>query len=113
MAASAHEVAVGLQRILVATDLSPASANAVRFALDLSRAYHAKCFVFHSVGCMGYTLNGAEVEALASEAADHDIHNLEQELQESGDLKDVTYKMLVRTGDIRHEIETVIRDEHI
>ena len=113
MAASAHEVAVGLQRILVATDLSPASASPVRFALDLARAYHAKCYVFHSVGCMGYTLGGAEVEALATEAADRDIHDLERELQESGDLKDVAYKMMVRKGDIRQEIEAVIRDEHI
>ncbi len=113
MAASATEIAIGLQRILVATDLSQASANAVRFALDLARAYHAKCYIFHSVSSVGFTLAGTEVECLADEVASRDLHDLEAKLERAGDLNDVTHELVVRQGDVRHEIEAVIRDERI
>ena len=113
MAARAPEIAIGLQRILVATDLSQASENAVRFALDLSRAYHARCYIFHAVSAMGFTLAGAEVECLAEEVAHRDLCELEAELGRTGDLKDVTHELIVRHGDVRHEIEAVVRDQHI
>jgi nucleotide-binding universal stress UspA family protein len=111
MAASPIEIATGLQKILVATDFSQTSVNAVRFALDLARAYHAKCYIFHSVSSLGYTLAGAEV--LADEVASRDLHDLEAELKHTGDLHDVTHEMVVRQGDVCHEIEAVIHDEHI
>ncbi len=113
MAASASEVAIGLQRILVATDLSKTSANAVRFALDLARGYHAKCYIFHCVSSVGFTLAGAEVECLADEVASRDLHDLEAELEHTGDLHDVIHELVVRQGDVRREIEAVVRDEHI
>jgi len=111
MATSATEIATGLQRILVATDLSQTSTNAVRFALDLARAYHAKCYIFHSVSSLGFTLAGAEV--LADEVASRDLHDLEAQLERTGDLHDVAHQLVVRQGDVCHEIEAVIHDEHI
>jgi nucleotide-binding universal stress UspA family protein len=113
MATSAIKTSVGLQKILVATDLSKASESALHFALDLSRAFHAKCYIFHSVSAMGYTLSGAEVSRLAEEVADRDLRELEAELTRHGDLAGVQHEVIARQGEVRPEIEAIVRERHI
>jgi nucleotide-binding universal stress UspA family protein len=113
MAASAIKSSIGVQQILVATDLSKASDAALHFALDLSRTCHAKCYIFHSVCAMGYTLSGAEVSRLAEEVANRDLRELEADLTRAGDLAGVPHEFIVRQGPIRPEIEALVRERHI
>jgi nucleotide-binding universal stress UspA family protein len=113
MATSAIKSSIGVQQILVATDLSKASDAALHFALDLSHAFHAKCYIFHSVCAMGYTLSGAEVSRLAEDVASRDLHQLELDLTRTGDLADVPHEFIVRQGPVRGEIEELVRERHI
>jgi nucleotide-binding universal stress UspA family protein len=98
--------------ILLATDFSPASQNALRHALALTRHYGATLHIAHVVSSMGFTLAGPEAVAIANEAARRDILQAETDMRESGRLAGINYDTTVRDGEVWPQLERLIDEDH-
>jgi nucleotide-binding universal stress UspA family protein len=86
MSSAASLVRSSLKSVLVATDFSETSRRALCHALVVARHYGAKFYLAHVVSGLGYTLVGPQALALASEAAEKELLQLEHDLLESGSL---------------------------
>jgi nucleotide-binding universal stress UspA family protein len=104
----AKPVDTTIRLVLVATDLSKASAKPLLHALSLARHFRARFSLIHVVTSLGYTIAGPEALQLASEAAARDVRKLEQELAENGSLDGLEHQFVVRQGDVWKEIQSVI-----
>jgi nucleotide-binding universal stress UspA family protein len=104
---------VQLQSVLLATDFSPVSEKPLQHAVALARHYGAKLFLFHVVGSLGLTLAGPDASLAARTLAWKEAALLERKLVLSGALRDLRHQVIIREGDIRQELEKVIRQEHI
>src|SRR6185437_12289348 len=90
--------AVSLQRILIATDFSPASERALWHGFAIARRFGASVDIVHIVDSLGFRMTGADVVAQAVEAAKRDLRKLEAGLVRSGALSGVPHRMLVQGG---------------
>lgn len=106
-------IPVRLRSILIATDLSAASRQALRHAITLARYFDAKLYIVHVISSLGLTMAGPDATAMASVLARRDVSFLERELIFQGDLRAIRHHVIVREGDIWEEVEDVVRREHI
>ncbi len=102
-----------VSRILIGTDFSDASQKALQRALAIARAYHAKIYIAHVVSSLGYTMNGPDVAASATELVTRDIHDLETRLAETGALDGIAHTTIVREGEIWEQLEHIIQEKHV
>jgi nucleotide-binding universal stress UspA family protein len=110
---SAIEATVKFRSILLATDLSPASQRPLRHAISIARYYGATLYITYVVSALGFTMCGPEAVRLAIEASGRDMANLEQELSRSGLLDGVQCRFIVCDGNIRTELEEIVRRNRI
>jgi nucleotide-binding universal stress UspA family protein len=87
-----------LQRILLATDFSECSKNALRCALGIVRRYSSKLYVLNAVHSIGYLLAGGSALADAAVEARRDARRLERELIRDGSLVGVEHEFIVLEG---------------
>jgi nucleotide-binding universal stress UspA family protein len=73
-------VGVGIQKVLIATDFSNASKTAVDFGLRFAEGLHARASVVSVVVRDQFLLAGPEVFVAAKDAAERDMHALQDEL---------------------------------
>ena len=104
---------VQLNSILIATDFSPASEKPLQHAIALARHYGAKLYLLHVVDSLGFTLAGPDATEAARILAFRDAGRLERELVLSGALEGLRHQVIIREGNIRDELEKVVRQEHI
>src|SRR5205807_7569023 len=57
------------------------------------------------------SIAGADALELASNAARRDVTELERKLAERGDLAGLSHEFIVRQGDVREELEAIIREK--
>lgn len=96
--------------ILVATDFSRASENALRHAIAVARFYGSTLHLAHVVSSVGFTLAGPGAIAAADEAARRDLEQLELNLVASGALAGIKHSLAVREGDVAPQIEALISE---
>jgi len=104
MAAPATLSRVAISKILLATDFSPESHNALQCALSLSRRYGSKLFVAHAV------------QAEAVPLPDLMQNNAEQNmarLELTEELKSVPHQTIVKSGDPWEVLSAILADEHV
>jgi hypothetical protein len=86
--------------ILIATDFSEASENALHNALALSRFYGSRFCLAHVVSVLGLTMAGPEAIAVCEEAVSREAAQLEASLVGTGALTGIQYKFVVRHAEI-------------
>jgi nucleotide-binding universal stress UspA family protein len=99
--------------VLFATDLSPASENAMRHALALARHYGATLHLAHVVSAWGFTLAGPDAVAIADEVALRELHELEESLSTRGALAGIKHDVTVRDGEVWPQIERLIDQDDV
>lgn len=87
---------ISVNRILIATDFSPASERAVWHGLAIARRFGASVDIVHLVDSLGFRLTGAEVVTQAVELAKGDLRKLEAGLLGTGALSGITHRMAVQ-----------------
>jgi nucleotide-binding universal stress UspA family protein len=99
-------------RILMATDFSDASRNALRYAGAIADFNGARLYIVHVVSSVGYTMvPGAEVQA--TKLAARDLKELLNNLDDVGESLPAEVALIVRQGDITAGLDKLIREEKI
>ncbi len=100
---------VSLARIMVATDFSPYSDQALDCALSLAQRFHSKIYLTHVITLAGHGMMEAEVGAPSHE----ELRNLAKEsarkIEESGRLYGVPYEVVIEAGALWATLENLIR----
>ena len=110
MSVTAPALEVSLNRILVATDFSEASAKALHHAIPIARRYEAKFYLAHVVSQAGAPLAGA---LRTEEAAICDLRSLETQLVQAGALAGIPHEVVVRHGDVWEQLDQIVRQENV
>jgi nucleotide-binding universal stress UspA family protein len=97
--------------ILIATDFSEASENALHNALALARFYGPRFCLAHVVSALGLTMAGPEAIAACEEAVSREAAQLEASLVRTDTLTGIQYKFVVRHGELWPELREIIREE--
>lgn len=110
-ASSRAPAPIHLRRVLLATDFSPASENALHHATAIASHYGAKLYLAHVVSSLGYTLPGPEIQDRAVELAQGNARALEAKLLASGALAGTAHEVVIRCGCVWDELERVVEKE--
>jgi len=105
--------AIQLKRILIATDFSDASRNAVRYAAAITRHYGARLYVVHVLSSIGYRMVGPDAVMEAAECAVHDLRKLWNKLGVNSDSSAIELAFIVRQGEVCAVLADLIQKEHI
>ena len=98
-------VEVGIHNVLIATDFSHYSNQALNFGLDLTHAYHAKASIVFVVPGDEFMVAGAEAYAVAKEAAHRDLLELKHELRKKfAYIEGKDYQLFLLEGDVAQAI---------
>jgi nucleotide-binding universal stress UspA family protein len=97
--------------ILIATDFSDASEEALRHSLALARFYGSKLCLAHVVSSLGLTMAGPGAIAACEEAVSREAASLEDSLIQTGALTGIQHKFIVRQGELWPELREIIRQE--
>jgi nucleotide-binding universal stress UspA family protein len=101
------------KRVLIATDFSDASRNALLCATAIAHYYGAKLYIAHVVSSIGYELAGPGAEVLAVEYAARDLKELWGKLGDTHESSRLELSLIVRKGEVSAQLENLIQEEHI
>ena len=110
---AAHLTDVQVKSVLIATDFSPASDKALCHAVSIAQHYEARLFLMHVVSSIGLQMAGPGAVVEASTAALRDAMFTERRLIGSGALQGIHHRVIVRSGDVWTELQSLIREEGI
>ena len=98
-------VEVGIHNVLIATDFSHYSNQAINFGLDLAYGYHAKASIVFVVPGDEFMVAGAEAYAVAKEAAHRDLLELKHDLRKRfAYIEGKDYQLFLLEGDVAQAI---------
>src|SRR5208283_2675699 len=98
-------VEVGIHNVLIATDFSHYSNQALNFGLELGHAYHANAYVVFVVPGDEFMVAGPEAYAAAKDAARRDLLELKEELRRKHScLEGEDYHLFLLEGDAAQAI---------
>jgi nucleotide-binding universal stress UspA family protein len=113
---------VGIRNVLIATDFSHCSNQALNFGLELAQEYQAKAAVVFVLPADEFMMAGADAYAAAKDAASRDLLELKTELWEKHSyIEGEDYQLFMLEGDValaildfacRKEIDLVIVGTH-
>jgi nucleotide-binding universal stress UspA family protein len=106
-------LALGLKRILVATDFSEFSEKSLHFGLKIARHYGAKLYLANVVSSLGFILAGPDVIEAATESARRDARQLEDRLVKTGALVGLEHDIIIREGKVWEQLGEVVEQEHV
>ncbi len=105
--------AIRFKRVLIATDFSDASRNALRYAAAIARNHEARLYIVHVVSSVGYRMVGPDVEIQAAELAARELKELWAKLGGSSPSSEFELSLIVRRGEICAQIEDLVEKEQI
>jgi nucleotide-binding universal stress UspA family protein len=92
---------VGIHSLLIATDFSPQSDNALRYGLDLAHLYGAAAEIVYVLPTEAYVIAGPEGIQAAKDAARRDLLDLKGKLRHDYAFEDeVDYHVTMTEGDV-------------
>ena len=112
MASAAKLARIAISRILLATDFSPESQNALYCAISLAKRYDSLLFLTHVLppeGAMAAGDTWPGVSDAARRAAEKSMARLEK----TEGLNAISHDVLIASGDTWDIIAKVLRDEHV
>jgi nucleotide-binding universal stress UspA family protein len=102
---------ISLKNILFATDFSPAADAAAPFAIQIARSYGAKLYGAHVKPFDDYTAAAPEAWAAMAEAAERQIKQHAQRLNEQ--LEGVEHEVVIGEGNIWEVMSNLIKQKEI
>jgi nucleotide-binding universal stress UspA family protein len=99
---------VSLDRILIATDFSPASDRALEYALSLARHYGSHLIVAHIITLDGYPLIAPDLAAAREQKYRQEAKDAMAKLVRSGRLIGVSHDILIEEGTLWPAIQRLI-----
>src|SRR5271169_5665990 len=99
--------------ILVATDFSPASDQALEYAVSLARHYSSTIYLTHIITLDGYPMVSPEFAASSFQKRHAQAEHKFRELLKSGRLFGLPYKAVVQEGNLWPAIEELIEKYHV
>jgi nucleotide-binding universal stress UspA family protein len=102
---------IALKNILFATDFSPAADAAAPFAIQIARSYGAKVYGVHVNPFDNYTAAAPEAWAAMAEAAEKEIKEHAQRLNEQ--LNGIEHEVVIGEGNIWEVISNLIKQKEI
>lgn len=112
MASQATLSRIGISKILLATDFSPESQNALQCALALARRYASKLFITHVIPAEVSTASGDTWPPLMDMPRRNAEASMAQ-LEQREDLKSFPHEVIMRSGDTWDGISQVVSDQHV
>jgi nucleotide-binding universal stress UspA family protein len=97
------------KNILVATDFSPASDQAVEYAASLARRYGSAIYLTHVVTLDGYPLISPEYAAMILEKKHAEVRTRFHQILTSGELSGIPFKTVAKEGNLWPTIEECIK----
>jgi nucleotide-binding universal stress UspA family protein len=104
---------IHFKRVLIATDFSDISRNALRYASAIARNHGARLYVAHVVSSVGYRMAGPDAEVQAAELAARDLKELWGKLAGDDQSPGVELALIVRRGEVCAQLEDLIQKENI
>ncbi len=108
-AAAVPEKTASLDKILVATDFSPASERALEYALSLARRYGSHLYVTHIVTPDGYSMIASDFASAREQRHFHVAKEAMAKLARSGCLTNVSHSIVVEEGLLWPAIQRLIK----
>ena len=97
------------KNILVATDFSPASEQAIVYAASLARRYGAAIYLTHVVTLDGYPLVSPEYTAMSLEKKHAEVRTRFRQILKSGELTGIPFETVTKEGNLWPTIEESIK----
>jgi nucleotide-binding universal stress UspA family protein len=104
---------IPLAKILVATDFSPASARALKYAVSLARRYDSHVVLAHVISLDAYPLAAPEVTVGLARSQRREAEDKIQAMLYSGQLGDVPHDVLIEEGALWPALHKVIDRQDI
>ncbi len=103
-----------IQNVLIATDFSRASAEILHAGMNFCHAYGAHAYILYVLPQTDFALAGFEAYAAARDAADRDMHNLDEQLRHNYSREQgKDYDLMISEGEVAESIFASVRDKHI
>lgn len=107
-------VGVGIHNVLIATDFSQYSNQALDFGLKLAKGYKAQTYVVFVLPSDEFMLAGPEAYVSAKEAARRDLENLKVELKNCRScVEGEDYHLYLLEGEVAPSILNFAHEKHI
>jgi len=97
------------KNILVATDFSPASDQAIEYAASLARRHGSAIYVTHVITLDGYPLISPEYAAMSLEKKHAEVQTQFRQILKSGELTGIPFKTVAKEGNLWPTIEESIK----
>jgi nucleotide-binding universal stress UspA family protein len=104
---------VPLARILVATDFSPASIRALKYAVSLARHYGSHVLLAHVISVDAYPLAAPEITVGLVHSQRREAEDKIQQMLYSGQLGDVSHEVLIEEGALWPSLQKLIEKREI
>jgi len=101
------------RNILLATDFSPASEQALEYAASVARRYGSTIFLTHIISLDGYPLVSPELAASSLQKMRLDAEEGFKKLLKSGRLMSLPYQTVIQEGNLWPALEELIKKHEI
>jgi len=113
MASQATLSRIAINRILLATDFSPESQNALQCAVSLAKRYQSTLFLTHVLPPEGSNMAAAEAWPAVADVMRHNAEQNMAELENTEGLRVLPHEAIIRSGDTWDVISEVLSDKNV
>lgn len=113
MASQAKLSRIAINNILLATDFSPESQNALRCAVSLAKRYQSMLFLTHVLPPEGSSMAAVEAWPGLTDLVRHNAERSMAKLEDTKNLKALPHEVIIRSGDTWDVISQVLSDRNV
>ena len=103
---------IAISKILLATDFSPESQNALKCAIFLAKRYESKLFLAHAISEEAFLTDGEVWPALLDKAQCSAGKNMAQ-LEQAKDLQSFPHEVVLQAGETWEVLSRLVSDQNI
>jgi len=103
---------IAISKILLATDFSPESQNALKCAISLAKRYESKLFLAHAISEETF-LTGAEVWPALIDTAQRNAEKNMARIEQDQDLQSLAHEVLLQAGETWEVLSRLVSDQNI
>ncbi|HEY5175359.1 MAG TPA: universal stress protein [Terriglobales bacterium] len=103
---------IAISKILLATDFSPESQNALKCAISLAKRYESKLFLAHAISEEASLTAGDAWPALI-DTAQRNAEDSMVQLEQTADLQSLPHEVLMQAGETWEVLSRLVSDQNI
>jgi nucleotide-binding universal stress UspA family protein len=103
---------IAISKILLATDFSPESQNALKCAISLAKRYESKLFLAHAISEETF-LTGAEVWPALIDTVQRNAEKNMARIEQDQDLQSLAHEVLLQAGETWEVLSRLVSDQNI